>query len=130
MDVAFDLRGRLQGDGHPANDAGDLAAHDHALGSHGARDLALFADDDLATADVALDLAVDLQRALADDLEALADDLEIVADDRFGGRFPRVGGRRCGTLRLPFIGIGCSCGSSVLGSAVELRVNMGPPVMI
>jgi hypothetical protein len=84
VDVAFHARRRLERNRHPANDARNLAAHDHPLGGDGARDLALLADDNLAAADIALDLAVDLQRALADDFEALADDLEVVADDRLG----------------------------------------------
>src|SRR6188474_3446665 len=79
VDVAFHTGGGLQRHRHAADDAGDLAAHDHALGGDGARHLALLADDDLGAGYVALDLAVDLQRALADDLQALADDLEIVA---------------------------------------------------
>src|SRR5690606_3645847 len=82
VDVALDARGGLQRHRHPANDAGDPPAHDHALGGDGARDPALLADDDFGAGHVALDLAVDLQRALADDLQALADDLQVVADHR------------------------------------------------
>src|SRR5262245_1916947 len=82
VDVAFHAGGRLQRDGHAADDAGNLATHDHALGGDSAGNLALLADDDFGAGHVALDLAVDLQCALADDLEALADDLQVVADDR------------------------------------------------
>src|SRR5262245_19650958 len=87
MDVALHFRGRLQRHGNAANDARDLAAHDDALGGNRARYPALLADDHLAAADVALDLAIDLEGALADDLEALADDLEVVANHRFGAGF-------------------------------------------
>src|SRR5262245_33370926 len=82
MYVALDPRRRLQRNGHAANDTGDLATHDHTLGSDRAGDLALLADDHLGAGHIAFHRAIDLQRALADDLEALADDLEVVADDR------------------------------------------------
>ena len=134
VDVALHARGGLQRHRDRADDAVNLAAHDHPLGGDGARHLALLADDDLAAADVAFHLAVDLQGALADDLEALADDLEVVADDRLGAGL----GRRSGApLRLR-LGLPCGGafrlgpellfrGSSFLGSAVELRVNMDSP---
>ena len=89
-----------------------------------------------AAADVALDLAVHLQRALADDLEALADDLEVVADHRLGAGLGRGGLatlRLSLRLRLRFGGVFrlgpalLLSGSSFLGSAVELRVNMEVP---
>ena len=64
-----------------------FAAHHHLPAGHHARHLALFADDDLGRLHVALDLAVDLQHAAADDLQPLADDLEIVADHRLLGAF-------------------------------------------
>src|SRR5690606_32551631 len=67
---------------HATDDARDLATHDHTLRGDRARHLALLADDDLGAGHIALDLAIDLQGALADDLQALADDLEVVADDR------------------------------------------------
>src|SRR5262249_61660737 len=87
MDVALHMRGGLQGNGGAADDARDRAAHDNPLGRHGAGYLAALAYDDFRPTDVALDLAIDLQRALADDLQSLADDLEIVADHRLGARF-------------------------------------------
>src|SRR6202008_4310291 len=82
VDVALDPSRGLKSNRHAANDAGDFAAHDHALGGYRAGDLALLADDDLGASYITFHLAVDLQGALADDLEALADDLEVVADDR------------------------------------------------
>src|SRR6476620_7992401 len=84
MDVAFDVRRRLQGHSSPPNDTEDRAAHDHARSVDGAGYATLLADDDLGAADVTLNLAIDLQRSLADDLEALADDLQVVADHRLG----------------------------------------------
>ena len=74
MDIAFDVRRRLQGYSSPANDTGNRAAHDHARSGDGAGHATLLADDDLGAADVTLNLAIDLQRSLADDLETLADD--------------------------------------------------------
>src|SRR3990172_5110521 len=86
MDVAFHARGGLQSDGHGADGPRDLATHSHPLGGDNARHLAHFADDNLVANHIAFDFAVDLESALADDLEALADDLEVVADHRqFGG---------------------------------------------
>src|SRR5215813_4572031 len=81
VDVTFHAGRGLQRHSHCANDPGGPATHDHSLGGDGARHLALLADDDLSASHVALDLAVHLQRATADDLESLADDLEVVADD-------------------------------------------------
>src|SRR6266550_3539894 len=81
VDVTFHACRGLQRHGHRANDPGGPAAHDHSLGGDGARHLAQLPDDDLGASHVALDLAVHLQRAPADNLESLADDLEVVADD-------------------------------------------------
>src|SRR5262245_57539572 len=89
VDIALHTRRCLQRHGDAANDTRDLAADDHALGGYGARHPAFLADDDLTPPHVALDFAVDLERALADDLEPLADDLEIIADDRLGANFGR-----------------------------------------
>ena len=80
MDVAFDVRRRLQGYRRSANDTGDRTAHDHPHSGNSAGHLAPLTDDDLGAADVTLNLTINLQRSLADDLETLADDLEIVAD--------------------------------------------------
>jgi len=54
MYVAFHARRGLERHGNTTDDAGNLAAHDHPLGRHRARHLALLADDDLAAADVTL----------------------------------------------------------------------------
>ncbi len=59
----------------------NLAAHNHALCSHCARDLTQFADDDLLASHVPLDLPIDLKRAPADNPKGLANDLEVIADD-------------------------------------------------
>ena len=90
MNVALNVRRRLQSYHYPPDDPRDLTAHDHPLGGDSAGDPSLFADDDLAAPDIALDFAVDLERALADDLEPLADDLEIITNDRLGSRFDRT----------------------------------------
>src|SRR5215813_3375178 len=87
MDVALDVRRRLQSYHYSANDTRNLPAYDHPLGADGAGDLTLFADDDLAARYIALHLTVHLKRALADDLKTLAEDFQIVSDDRFGPRF-------------------------------------------
>ena len=55
----------------PRMSTGDRATHDHALGGDRARHLALLTDDDFGAADITLDLAIDLQGALADDLSDL-----------------------------------------------------------
>ena len=91
VDVAFDTRRGLQRHGHGANNPGDASADDHPLSRDRTCHLALLADDQLGTSHVAFDLAVDLQRAPADDLEPLADDLEVVADDGLAAALGRPG---------------------------------------
>jgi len=83
MDVGFDVTGRLQINRDTANDTQHGAAHDHSVGRNRAGYLASVANDHLNALDIALDVAVDLQRALADYLQALACDGEIVADHGF-----------------------------------------------
>jgi len=56
MDVARNVRCRLQSHHCPTNDARDLAAHE-PLGGDGASDFVKFSDDDLAAANIALHLA-------------------------------------------------------------------------
>ncbi len=94
VDIAHDLRGRLKCDRHPLDDAGNLATHDDPLGGHHAGHLARVTDDHFAAAHVTLDLAVNLDGALADDLQTLTQDLEILAD--YGLREGRTVGRRGG----------------------------------
>src|SRR5258705_5593556 len=95
VDVTFHACRRLQRHSHRANDPGGPAAPDHSLGGDGARHLALLADEYLGASHIALDLAVHLQRAPADDLEALADELEGLADDGLA----RLAGLRAAELR-------------------------------
>src|SRR5262249_42074335 len=90
VDVTFHARRGLQRHSHRANDPGGPAAHDHSLGGDGARHLPEPPADALGASRVALDLAVPLQRAPADDLESLADDLEIVTDDGLARRLARL----------------------------------------
>src|SRR5262245_14189739 len=68
VDVALHASRGLQRHGHAANDAGNLAAHDHSLSRDGSGHLALLSDNDLGAGNVAFDLAVNLQGTLADDL--------------------------------------------------------------
>ena len=99
MDVALDVRRRLQSHHYSANDARNLPAYDHPLGADGAGDFTLFADDDLAAAYIALHLTVHLKCALADDLKTLAEDFEIVSDNRFGSGFGRAHAWSAGCAR-------------------------------
>ena len=64
---------------------------------------------------IALDLAVDLQDAAADDLQPLADDIEIVADHRLLVGF------------CPGCTEGATDVASCIGAAAELRVNVDFP---
>jgi len=88
MDVGFNVTGRLQIDRDTANDSQHGAAHDYSVGRNRAGYLASVADDHLNALDITLDVAIDLQRALADYLQALARDGEVVADHGFRERFP------------------------------------------
>jgi hypothetical protein len=87
MDVGFDVTGRLQINRDAANDPQHGAAHDHSIGRNRAGYLALVADDYFHALDIALDVAIDLQRTLADYLQALTYDGEVVTDYRLRERF-------------------------------------------
>ena len=82
MHVGFDVTGGLKGNRLRTDDAQHRAAHDHLLACDHPRHSAFLTNEDLGRLNIALDVAIDLQRAAADDPEPLADDLEIVAYDR------------------------------------------------
>ena len=82
MHVGFDVTGGLQGNRLRADDAQDCAAHDHLLACDHPRHPPLLTNEDLGRLNIALDVAIDLQHAPADDPEPLADDLEVVTYDR------------------------------------------------
>jgi hypothetical protein len=82
MHVGLDVTGRLQGNRLRADDAQDCATHNHLLAGDHSRHSPLLADEDLGRLNVTLNVAIDLQRAPADDPEPLANDLEVVAYDR------------------------------------------------
>jgi len=83
VDVTLDLRGGLEGDRLPTNDARHHTADDHLLTCDHPRYFALLTDYNFSSHHVALDLAVYLKDTAADDLQPLADDLEVVPDDGF-----------------------------------------------
>jgi hypothetical protein len=80
VDVASNFGCRLKSNVLRADDAGDFAAYDDLLARDHTGQLALLPYDDLSRLHIALDLAIDLQGAAADDFEPLPNDLEIVAD--------------------------------------------------
>jgi len=73
---------KLAGDRLSAHVSGDFAADDDLLSRNHSRHLSSLADDDLGRLNVTFDLVVDLQDALADNLQPLANDLEVVSNDR------------------------------------------------
>jgi len=82
MNIGFDVTGGLKGNRARADDAQDCAAHDHLLACDHPCHPPLLTNEDLGRLNIALDVAINLQRAPADDLEPLANDLEIVTYDR------------------------------------------------
>ena len=83
VDITLDLRRGLEGNCLPADDARDHTADDHLLTCDHPRYFALLTDYNFSSHHVALDLAVYLKDAAADDLQPLTDDLEVVPDDGF-----------------------------------------------
>ena len=82
MDIGFDVTGGLQGNRLRADDTQDCATHDHLLTRDHPRHPPLLTDEDLGRLDITLDVAINLQRPPANDLESLANDLKIVTYDR------------------------------------------------
>jgi hypothetical protein len=56
MNIGFDVAGGLQGNRDTANDSGNGAAHNHALGQYGSSHLPLLPNDHLDALYVAIDL--------------------------------------------------------------------------
>src|SRR5215467_989426 len=83
VDITLDPRRGLEGNCLRTDDARDRTADDHLLARDHSRYIALLADYNFSGHHVALDLAVYLKDATADDLQPLADDLEVVPDDGF-----------------------------------------------
>jgi len=83
VDITLDLRRGLEGDCLPTDDARHRTADDHLLTCDHSRYFALLTDYNFSSHHVALDLAIYLKDATADDLQPLADDLEVVPDDGF-----------------------------------------------
>src|SRR5215467_10210178 len=83
VDITLDLRRGLEGDCLPTDDAGHCTSDDHLLTCDHSSYFALLTDYNFSGHHVALDLAVYLKDATADDLQPLADDLEVVPDDGF-----------------------------------------------
>jgi hypothetical protein len=83
VDVTLDLRGGLESNCFPTDDARHCAPDDHLLTRDHSSYFALLTDYNFSGHHVALDLAVYLKDATADYVQPLADDLEIVPDDRF-----------------------------------------------
>ncbi|HJY83886.1 MAG TPA: hypothetical protein VKK81_22710, partial [Candidatus Binatia bacterium] len=83
VDITLDLRRGLECDCLPTDDARHRTADDHLLTCDHSRYFALLTDYNFSSHHVALDLAIYLKDATADDLQPLADDLEVVPDDGF-----------------------------------------------
>ena len=81
MNIGLDMAGRLQGNGARADDTQDSAAYDHLLACDHSRHFPTLTDEDLGGLNVTLNVAVDLQRATANDSESLTNDLEVIPDD-------------------------------------------------
>src|SRR4029079_13986845 len=80
VDVAFDLRARVQDDIGAQNGPVHLTKDAHAVGSNGAIDDGLLADDQFGAVQVGRDDAVYPQRTFAADGDRLSLDRHIVAD--------------------------------------------------
>jgi hypothetical protein len=83
VDVTLDLRRGLESNCFPTDDARDRTADDDLLAGDHSSHFAPLTDYNFSGHDVALDLAVYLKDATADDLQSLANDLEVVPDDGF-----------------------------------------------
>jgi hypothetical protein len=82
MDIGFDVTGGLQGNRLRAHDTQDRATHDHLLARDHSGYSPLLTDEDFGRLNITLDVAINLQRAAANDLKPLANDLEIITYDR------------------------------------------------
>ncbi len=91
VDVAFDLRARVQDDIGAQNGPIHLTEYAHAVGGDRAVDDGLLADDQLGAVQVGLDDAVYAQRTFAADGDRLALDRHIVADHGLAGARLRTG---------------------------------------
>lgn len=99
QDRAFDMAGGRQRHALGADRTDDLAAHDDFLAHDFAVDEGFLADRQRLRADIAFDLAVDLDVARGN--ERARDD-EIGGDDgRRGARAPRLGDADCGGRGRP-----------------------------
>src|SRR6516225_4713249 len=83
VDITLDLRRGLEGDCLSTDDTRHRTADDHLLTCDHSRYFALLTDYYFGGHHVALDLAIYLKDATADDLQPLADDLEVVSNDGF-----------------------------------------------
>ena len=74
MDIGFDVTGGLQGNRLRADDTQDCAAHDHLLACDHPCHPSLLTNEDLGGLNIALDVAINLQRPPANDLEIVTYD--------------------------------------------------------
>ena len=83
MNIGLDMAGRLQGNRAYTDDTQDSAAHDHLLACNHPRHLPVLTDENFGSLNGTLYVAIDLQRAPANNPEPLTDNFKVVPDDRF-----------------------------------------------